>query len=167
MCPSQHNHEDRTHQAVMTRRGFFQKGAATVTGGAALAAALSPLADLDPDHMPDIEKLLQKHYKEMSPAELQEVLQRISQEVEQRYKISAEVQDLKPLDGVEFAYALNLSRCIGCRKCVHACVDENNQSRNPEIQYIRMIMLTSYGQRGDATRRKSIGFSAYLTKPVK
>ena len=33
------------------------------------------------------------------------------------------------MDGVEFVYALNLSRCIGCRKCVHACVEENNQTR--------------------------------------
>ena len=36
---------------------------------------------------------------------------------------------------------LNLTRCIGCRKCVHACVAENNQSRNPEIQYIRVLRL--------------------------
>jgi molybdopterin-containing oxidoreductase family iron-sulfur binding subunit len=42
---------------------------------------------------------------------------------------------------VEFVYALNLSRCIGCRKCVHACVEENNQSRAPEIQYIRVIEM--------------------------
>jgi Fe-S-cluster-containing dehydrogenase component len=32
-------------------------------------------------------------------------------------------------------------RCIGCRKCVHACVAENNQSRSPEIQYIRVIEM--------------------------
>jgi molybdopterin-containing oxidoreductase family iron-sulfur binding subunit len=49
------------------------------------------------------------------------------------------VRDLKPMDGVEFVYCLNLTRCIGCRKCVHACVAENNQSRNPEIQYIRVL----------------------------
>ncbi len=44
---------------------------------------------------------------------------------------SATVTAPPPLDGVEFVYALNLSRCIGCRKCVHACVAENNQSRDP------------------------------------
>ena len=41
----------------------------------------------------------------------------------------------------EFVYALNLSRCIGCRKCVHACVEENNQSRSPELQYIRVLEM--------------------------
>ena len=45
------------------------------------------------------------------------------------------------MDGVEFVYALNLSRCIGCRRCVHACVDENNQPRIPEIQYIRVLKM--------------------------
>jgi len=45
------------------------------------------------------------------------------------------------MDGVQFVYALNLTRCIGCRKCVHACVNENNQSRTPEIQYIRVLRM--------------------------
>ena len=45
------------------------------------------------------------------------------------------------MDGVEFVYGLNISRCIGCRKCVHACVKENNQSRAPEIQYIRVLEM--------------------------
>ena len=45
------------------------------------------------------------------------------------------------MDGVEFVYCLNLTRCIGCRKCVHACVEENNLSRNPEMQYIRVLKM--------------------------
>jgi len=69
------------------------------------------------------------------------VLQRIANEVEQQYGIRPHVRDLKPMDGVEFVYALNLTRCIGCRKCVHACVAENNQSRTPEIQYIRVLKM--------------------------
>jgi molybdopterin-containing oxidoreductase family iron-sulfur binding subunit len=51
------------------------------------------------------------------------------------------VRDLKPMNGVEFVYCLNLTRCVGCRKCVHACVAENNQSRSPEIQYIRVLKM--------------------------
>jgi molybdopterin-containing oxidoreductase family iron-sulfur binding subunit len=43
--------------------------------------------------------------------------------------------------GVEFAYALDLSRCIGCRRCVYACVKENNQSRNPQVQWIRVLSM--------------------------
>jgi CheY-like chemotaxis protein len=36
----------------------------------------------------------------------------------------------------------------------------------PEYARLPMIMLTSAGQRGDATRCQEIGVSAYLTKPI-
>jgi PAS domain S-box-containing protein len=38
---------------------------------------------------------------------------------------------------------------------------------DPELRDTLMIMLTSLGRRGDARRHKKLGFSAYLTKPVK
>ena len=72
---------------------------------------------------------------------MEAVLERIRTEVEERYEVRPELRDVKPMDGVEFGYALNLGRCIGCRKCVHACVAENNQSRSPEIQYIRVLEM--------------------------
>jgi molybdopterin-containing oxidoreductase family iron-sulfur binding subunit len=46
-----------------------------------------------------------------------------------------------PLPGVQYAYALDLSRCIGCRRCVYACVEENNQSRDPQIHWIRVAQM--------------------------
>ena len=44
-----------------------------------------------------------------------------------------------PIDGVVYGYGLDVSRCIGCRRCVYACVEENNQSRDPEIHWIRVL----------------------------
>lgn len=125
----------------LSRRGFLQQGAAALAGACALTAALSPLRDLKPDDVPSAEEFLQKHYKEMTPAEKQTALARIEREVKTRFQVTPTVIDPKPLTGVEFVYALNLSRCIGCRKCVHACVRENNQSRSPEIQYIRVLKM--------------------------
>ena len=61
--------------------------------------------------------------------------------MEKRFHVTPTVTDPPPLDGVEFVYGLNISRCIGCRRCVHACVKENNQSRTPEIQYIRVLEM--------------------------
>ncbi|MBN1344686.1 MAG: 4Fe-4S dicluster domain-containing protein [Phycisphaerae bacterium] len=125
----------------MTRRGFVLKGTAAVAGVSAIAGALSPLKDLSSRELPSLEGFLQKHYKEMTVAEKQAALDRIARDVEQRYHARPTVADPPPLDGVEFVYALNLSRCIGCRKCVYACVAENNQSRAPEIQYIRVLKM--------------------------
>jgi len=125
----------------MSRRSFLRGSAALAGGMAGILAAMKPLMELESDDLPTVEKFLQKHYKEMTPAEMEQVLARISDEVEKRYVVRPELRDIKPMDGVEFVYALNLTRCIGCRKCVHACVAENNQSRSPEIQYIRVLEM--------------------------
>ncbi len=125
----------------VSRRSFLRVGAAALGGMAALTAALSPLRELDPDDLPSVEEFIQKHYKEMSGEQMQAALGRIEKDVQKRFGVTPEVADIKPLDGVEFVYALNLSRCIGCRKCVHACVAENNQSRSPEVQYIRVLEM--------------------------
>jgi PAS domain S-box-containing protein len=38
---------------------------------------------------------------------------------------------------------------------------------DPGLSHTRLVMMSSLGARGDARRLKAIGFSAYLTKPVK
>ena len=123
----------------MNRRSFLRTSAVLTTGLAALAASLKPLMEME--DFPTAERFMQKYYKEMTPAEMEKVLKRIENEVEKQYGLRPHVRDYKPMDGVEFVYCLNLTRCIGCRKCVHACVAENNQSRNPEIQYIRVLKM--------------------------
>ncbi len=45
------------------------------------------------------------------------------------------------MEDVLFGYTLDVSRCIGCRKCVYACVKENNQSRNPQIHWIKDLQF--------------------------
>jgi Fe-S-cluster-containing dehydrogenase component len=119
------------------RRSFLRTSAVMASGLAALAASLAPLRELK-DYT-SVEQFLQKYYKELTPEEMAKVLKRIEDEVEREYKIRPHIRDLKPMDGVEYVYCLNLTRCVGCRKCVHACVAENNQSRTPEIQYIRVL----------------------------
>ena len=125
--------------AGMSRRSFLRTSAVLATGLAAVAASLKPLFEME--DITSAEQFMQKYYKELTPEDMKKVLARVEREVEKQYGIRPHVRDLKPMDGVEFAYALNLSRCIGCRKCVHACVAENNQSRNPEIQYIRVLKM--------------------------
>ena len=134
----------------MSRRSFLRTTAVLTAGVAAMAAVLPSVRELK--DFTSLDEFLQKHYTELSPEEMVAILKRIEDAVERQYGVRPHVRDLKPKNGVEFVYALNLTRCVGCRKCVHACVAENNQSRTPEIQYIRVIRMpngTFDVERGD------------------
>ncbi|OGS04696.1 MAG: 4Fe-4S ferredoxin [Elusimicrobia bacterium RIFCSPLOWO2_12_FULL_59_9] len=121
----------------ISRRAFL--AALTTSAVTATAAALSPLKDVV--DLPTLEEFLRLHYKELTPEDKKAILERIAAQVEKDYGVRPNVTDPPPIPGVEFGYALNIGRCIGCRKCVYACAKENNQSRNPQIQYIRVLQM--------------------------
>ena len=87
------------------------------------------------------EKYLQKHFLELSPQEVERRLARLSAEYAKQLGQPVSVSGTTAKPGVVFGYALDLSRCIGCRRCVYACVKENNQSRDPQIQWIRVLEM--------------------------
>jgi Fe-S-cluster-containing dehydrogenase component len=72
---------------------------------------------------------------------LKTLVREMEQEYSQKYGKQVAVSDAGPMPGVLFAYALDISRCIGCRRCVYACVEENNQSRDPQVQWIRVLQM--------------------------
>jgi molybdopterin-containing oxidoreductase family iron-sulfur binding subunit len=78
---------------------------------------------------------------EMPPDRLKDAIREMERRYAQQFGAAVTVSDAKPLPGVEFAYALDLSRCVGCRRCVYACVEENNQSRDPQVQWIRVFQM--------------------------
>ena len=92
----------------MSRRSFLRTSTALAAGVAAISAALAPLRELT--DFPSVAEFLQKHYKELTPEEMKAVLNRIENEVQRQYGIRPQVRDLKPMNGVEFVYALNLTR---------------------------------------------------------
>jgi molybdopterin-containing oxidoreductase family iron-sulfur binding subunit len=130
----------------ITRRTFLKGTAAAAVGLAGLVAALKPLLALERGEV-TLDGLLQKHYRELKPAELDRILQALEAKCEKEYGVRPAIHAPKPLAGVQFGYALNLTRCIGCRKCAHACLQENNQSRDSaediEMSYIRVLELDS------------------------
>lgn len=114
-------------------------GVAAVSGatGAALAAKVLP----DPSSTLSWEKFFQAHYQQMTAAEKDKVFARIEKEARTKFNKEVTVKDPQPLDGVKFAYALNLSKCNGSRLCVQACIKENNLSRDPQMAYIKVIEM--------------------------
>ncbi|MCB0403647.1 MAG: 4Fe-4S dicluster domain-containing protein [Bdellovibrionales bacterium] len=115
------------------RRRSFLKG--LLAGG---AAATVPLKTANAFSW---ETFFQKHYKEMTSKDKERVFKRIKAEVKKKYQVDPVILDPAPMDGVRFAFCLNLSKCNGSRYCVSACVKENNQGREPEMQYIKVIEM--------------------------
>ena len=134
-----HSKDESPLNEKVTRRDFLKRSAVVASGSAVLIAAMSPLRLLKGSIT--AEEFVQKHYKEMTKEEMAKVIERIKEQVRERYGVDVNLRDVKPMDGVEYVYALNLSRCNGSRRCVHACVNENNQSRSPEIQYISVLKM--------------------------
>ena len=128
----------------VTRRSFLKGAAASVVGMSAIVAALEPLLALDKGEI-SIDELLQKHYRCLNPEDLRKIMDSLEDKCRKDMGTRPVMRDLKASEGVEFAYALNLSACIGCRKCAHACMAENNQSREHpadiNMSYIRVLQL--------------------------
>jgi Fe-S-cluster-containing dehydrogenase component len=116
-------------RAGLNRRQFL-----TAVG----VAAAGILAGCSPETR---EAFLLKYFRELSPEELQLRAARLRKAVEARFGKEVDMSTLAAQPDVSFAYALDLSRCIGCRRCVYACVKENNQSRDPQIQWIRVLEM--------------------------
>jgi molybdopterin-containing oxidoreductase family iron-sulfur binding subunit len=121
------------------RRGFL-KGLLGVTAVTAGAQAVVPAVQEATSDF-SWEKFFQKHYKEMSAEDKAQVFARIEAESLKKYGVKAKIGDPPPIDGVKFAFALSLSKCNGNRMCVQACVKENNQSTDPEMQFIKVIEM--------------------------
>jgi Fe-S-cluster-containing dehydrogenase component len=78
---------------------------------------------------------------EMPKPRLRQALADMEREYTAKYGKPVTVADTGAIDGVLFGYALDLARCRGCRRCVYACTAENNQSREPQVQWIKVLAM--------------------------
>jgi len=120
-------------------KGLTRRSLLKASGAAAISvflAGCSPAAR---------EAFFRKRFKELSPAEVEAVLAREAEGYSERFGKPVSVSADPPLEGVLYGYGLDLSRCIGCRRCVYACVEENNQSREPQIQWIKVLRMEKEG----------------------
>jgi len=80
-----------------------------------------------------------KRLVEIPREKLKASLEDLERRYSEQYGTDVTVAGTPPIPDVQFAYALDLSRCVGCRRCVYACVEENNQSRDPQVHWIRVL----------------------------
>lgn len=111
-----------------SRREFLAKGALAVAAAATSSAC-------------DQTAKFHAHYKELSEEDKKQLFARLEAEVLKRSGVKVKISDPKPMDGVEFAYALDLSLCNGNRRCAEACARENNLPDEPKFRYIQVVEM--------------------------
>ena len=114
-----------------SRREFLKKLPVLAMGTAALAGCNSM----------ELEGFFQQNFKTLTKAEKDEIVNNLEKKYSEKYGKKFTVSDKPATEGILFGYALDLSRCIGCRRCVYACVEENNQSREPQIHWIQVLEM--------------------------
>ncbi|MGD8862692.1 MAG: 4Fe-4S dicluster domain-containing protein [Myxococcales bacterium] len=130
-----------THRRKRSRRTLLKVLGATAASAVATVAGKSAAEPKEKTESEGFWSFFRTHYKEMSRGEIDAMLQRLERKYSKRYGREVEVDDTPARDGVLYGYALSLDRCKGYRDCVHACAEENNLSRSPEAQYIRVLEI--------------------------
>ncbi|MBM3270812.1 MAG: 4Fe-4S dicluster domain-containing protein [Candidatus Sericytochromatia bacterium] len=115
-------------ESLTTRREFLAISAGFVVGLATAGCTKE-----------EVEAFFQRNFRELSPEEVKKTVARLEAGYEKRFSRKTTVSIEPAQEGVVFGYGLDLSRCIGCRRCAYACQKENNQSRDPQIQWIRVL----------------------------
>lgn len=137
--------DDPGPEQTGTRRSFLKKFGIGTAGAAAAAI---------PSHAPAwdgltfreaFDDIFRKHYKKMSPEEIEATLKRIERKARRKLGVDINCRNTPAQEGVVFGYAINLGVCKGYRDCVDACVKENNLGRDSQVQYIRVLEM----DRGD------------------
>lgn len=136
---SQDRHDQFGHYRRRFLKGLGMVGVATGVAAAGSGAARaawggSTLADAMGDFFQD-------HYQRMTKEELKEALARIERKSKRKFGVDIRCVDTPPIPGVVFGYAINISKCKGYRDCVYACIRENNQGRDSQVQYIRVLQM--------------------------
>lgn len=120
------------NQDKSNSRRTFLKNLALVAGGSIALSSCRSKA---------MKEFLQKNFKTLTKKEKNEIVKNLELKYSAKYGKEFHVSDEPAAGGIEFGYALDLSRCIGCRRCVYACVEENNQSRDPQIHWIQVLQM--------------------------
>ena len=151
----------------LTRRRLLKKIGIAGFSGVAVASGTTLAEQVTEDGVKEfsdsLASLFQTHYCRMSPEEVEATIARLQRKTKRKYGKNISIDTTPPLPNVLFGYALNISKCKGYRKCVDACVEENNQGRDTQIQYIRVLEM----ERGSMNLEESNHYYDPETVPQK
>ncbi len=132
---------EQVFDVKMDRRSAFKKlTASLLIGAGAVTTSCSVTAGSDTKEKAQIdwEEQFKGNYKLMTDEEKQGTINRLMRSYELRTDKKINMTAENAAEDVLFGYAFNISKCQGYMNCVSACVEENNQDRNSEMQYIRI-----------------------------
>lgn len=150
------------------RRDFFKKiglgGVKAVAGAAALFTGSN-----EAEAAVSWARWFQKNFRLMTEEEKDKTISYLEKKYSEKFEKQMDVDKSPAMEDVLFGYALNIQTCIGCRRCVKACVEENNQSRyDPEIEWIRVLQMEkgnfSIENKGEAVSDNTLNVGEYAHK---
>ncbi len=126
---------------AMSRRSAFKKlTAGLLIGAAAVSSSCSVTKSDEGKEMSQIEwdEYFKGNYKLMTDEDKKNTVERLTRSYELRTGKYLDLSSKEANEDVLFGYAFNISKCQGYMDCVNACVEENNQDRASQMQYIRI-----------------------------
>lgn len=132
---------DQVFDVKMDRRTAFRKLTASLAIGAgAVSSACSVTSDDEAKEKAQIdwEEQFKGNYKLMEDDEKKGTVERLVRSYQLRTGKTISLSSANAKEDVLFGYAFNISKCQGYMDCVSACVEENNQDRNSQMEYIRI-----------------------------
>jgi Fe-S-cluster-containing dehydrogenase component len=141
---------DGADGGTVLRKQVDRRRALTILAGGVVAgtqalAACSPLSAATPEER-EIKQLawqeyIKDNYRLMTDEERAETIARLERLAKLRTGVDVNIQSTGAQPGVQFGYAFNISKCKGFRRCVEACINENNLDRKAGTQYIRIFEM--------------------------
>ncbi|WP_417800936.1 4Fe-4S dicluster domain-containing protein [Tenacibaculum sp.] len=132
---------DQVFDVKMDRRSAFKKLTASLLIGAGAMSSCTSITSSDESKEKaqiDWEEQFKGNYKLMTEEEKEATVNRLVRSYQLRTGKTINMSSKNAEEDVLFGYAFNISKCQGYMDCVSACVEENNQDRNSQMQYIRI-----------------------------
>jgi Fe-S-cluster-containing dehydrogenase component len=137
--PNERDHAENPAGDLSRRQ--FVKGAGIAAGllaAGALPAVVQAAPQIAPDEEPDIAG---GNVAPVSANQTDAALEHIVEEDQPVNYPGHPVFYADPAGDEKWAMVIDVKACVGCRKCVYACVKENNIGRNEGFTYIQVLEM--------------------------